>query len=207
MRLFIFLFLTVTSLSMAEAQNTSCPRLAEGSTTHKVSMQCFFYGPQISMEYGSIYFNIARDDHEVLLLLLRVQRTERNRYTPDKMRNLIEYLVLNIHRQLWKDFTFWRKILPEEAVAKMLEVRKEFTDRFTDIERVNDEASNDFVLSFSRDFSQSKLDELHDWLVNNKIGDFNEQLDPLPDFVILRMRHSMITIAYVVQGSLHFLLI
>ena len=34
------------------------------------------------------------------------------------------------------------------------------------------------IIVLSRDFSQSKLDELHDWFLSNKIGTFGE-LDPL----------------------------
>ena len=174
MRLFIFLFLTVTSLSVAEAQSTSCPRLAEDAMIYKASMSCSSYGPQISIEYvGRHYFNAARDDHEVLLLLLRVQRTERDKYTPDEIRDLTEYLVSNIRRQLWDDFKFWGRMLPEESVQKMLETYREFDERFVDMEIIDDKV----VFSLSN-FSQSKLDELHDWLVSNKVGHF-EGANPL----------------------------
>ena len=177
MRLFIFLFLTVTSLSIAKAQSTGCPSLSEDSTIHDISLQCSSHGPRISIGYGSIYFDTARDDYEVLLLLLRVQRTQKDRYTPDEMRNLIEYLVLNVSRQLLEGFRLWNRILPEEIGEKMLEMYAEFNERFTIIERI-DGGSPYFVLSLPRHFSQSKLDELHDWLVSNKIGNF-EALDPL----------------------------
>ena len=179
MRLFIFLFLTVTSLNIVRAQNTGCPRIVEGSTIHDISANCFPHDRlRVSIEYGSSdgYFNIVRHDDEVLLLLLRVQRTEQDKYTPGAIRNLTEHLVLNARRQLWEDIAIFGNSFSRESVTRKVETY-EGLGRIIDFECTNDEDLPCRPI-LSKDLSQSRLDELHDWLVSNKIEDFPE-IDPL----------------------------
>ena len=173
MRLFIFLFLTVTSLNIAEAQNTGC---LEDLTIYRVSLWCGPHDhPEITISYGrpgdySDLVTNTTNDSKVLLFLLRVQRTEPDKYTPDEIKNLVQYLVLNVHLRLWEDLMNWRTVLPRESRLKMgdfyIELREILYAWVTD-----DKGVSRFDLV---DLSQSKLDEIHDWLVRHRIGSLYE---------------------------------
>lgn len=117
------------------------------------------YKPYIEIRLidGDNYIGSARNEASVLAVLLQAQRTDKERYSPDRIKRFAEYLINELMFKMWEGYRFWESVISRRS-----------SERIFNLHGLLNSFQGDY--GFISDYSQTKLDEIYDWLINSKVG-------------------------------------